>query len=401
MRWNEIAKANALFLICVAGLLAAGLATLWWIPPPKGGTEHHYFFKQLTWLAIGLGAAVLLLIPHYLRFRSLAYPVFAVTLLALAAVRVLASPVKGSHRWFSPMGFSIQPSEFAKIGTVLALACYMMYRDNIRTWTGLVGPFLLAACPLTLVLIQPDLGTALLFFPTLLAMVFAAGARRRHLGMTLGAAMLFLPIAFQFFLKPYQRIRLVSWAVPSLATIDDRFQQLRAIAAVAAGGFFGAGWGEGMQSYALSVPEHQTDFIFAAIAEEWGLLGTTALLSLYGVYVMGGLWLAYRTREPFGRLLVVGLLTMQGAQAAINIGMNIGIAPITGVTLPFVSYGGSSLLASFIGLALILNVNARWVPSFGTREFTGDEPQIPDVGVRRWAPPKSEGEPGASVQPSP
>jgi rod shape determining protein RodA len=394
MRWNEIAKANALFLICIGGLIAASLITLWGIPAPRvkegqpPAPEHYFFFKQLVWLGASLGCLAILLIPQYLRYRTHAYWLFAVSLVAVASLRLcpatIAPIINGARRWFSVAGITVQPSEFAKIASVLALSRYMMYQDNIKTWTGLIGPFLITSCPLLLVLLQPDLGTAMLFFPALVAMVFAAGAKRSHLVLVLVATLAFLPVAYYAVLHDYQRKRLTSFLWPSDSPQGDSYQQLRAIASVASGGWMGADWAEGQSNYAFTVPENHTDFVFSTFAENSGLFGTTLLCLLFLGYMLGGLTLAFRTREPFGRLVVVGLITMQTVQAAINIGMNIGIAPITGITLPFVSYGGSSLVASFLALALILNVNVRWVPSFGTREFEGESGAIRQAGLDPW-----------------
>jgi len=400
MRWKEVIKTNALFLCCVGGLLAAGLVTLWGIPPPrvKAGaappSEHYFFYKQLVWLGASALVVLALMIPHYLRFRSHAYWLYALALMAVAALRFagpsIAPVINGARRWFSVAGITVQPSEFAKIATVLVLARHMMYQHNIKTWTGLVGPFLLTACPLLLVLSQPDLGSSLVFFPALLAMVYAAGARRSHLVLILLATLAFLPVAYFSVLHDYQRSRLTSFLHPSDSPLGDSFQQLRAIASVASGGWLGADWPEGQANYAYSVPEHHTDFIWSTFSEDWGLLGTTIVVSLFVGYLLSVLLLAFRTREPFGRLVVIGLITMQTVQAAINIGMNVGIAPITGITLPYVSYGGSSLVSSFLAFALILNVNSRWVPTFGNREFQGEQGEIPHVGLeplKRGTPP--------------
>jgi rod shape determining protein RodA len=391
MRWTEILKANALFLLCVGGLLAAGLITLWGVPPPRvregvaPQPAHFFFYKQLVWLAISAGVVAVLLIPHYLRFRVHAYWIYAASLLLVASLRFvgpsIAPVINGARRWFSVGGITVQPSEFAKIATVLVLSRYMMYQNNIKTWTGLIGPFFLTACPLLLVLTQPDLGSSLVFFPALFAMLFAAGAKRSHLALILAAMIAFLPVAYFFVLHDYQRARLTSFLHPGDSPLGDSFQQLRAQTSVSAGGWTGADWPEGQPNYAFSVPEHHTDFIWSTFAEQCGLFGTTIVLFLFVGYTLSVLGLAYRTREPFGRLVLIGIIAMQTFQAAINIGMNIGIAPITGITLPYVSYGGSSLLSSFLAFGLLLNVNMRWVPSFGTREFEGESGAIPHVGI--------------------
>jgi rod shape determining protein RodA len=391
MRWTEILKTNALFLLCVGCLLAAGLITLWGVPPPHGREgaapqpAHYFFYKQLVWLGISAGVVLVLMLPHYLRFRVHAYWLYAASLLVVVSLRFvgpsIAPVINGARRWFSIGGITIQPSEFAKIATVLVLSRYMMYQSNIRTWTGLVGPFLLTACPLLLVLSQPDLGSSLVFFPALIAMVYAAGAKRSHLALILLATIAFLPVAYFFVLHDYQRTRLTSFLHPSDSPLGDSFQQIRAETSVAAGGWTGADWPEGQPQFAFSVPEHHTDFIWSTFSEQWGLLGSSIVVALFVGYMFSVLALAFRTREPFGRLVLVGLITMQTVQAAINIGMNIGIAPITGITLPYVSYGGSSLVSSFLAFALILNVNTRWVPSFGTREFEGEPGEIPHVGI--------------------
>lgn len=273
-------------------------------------------------------------------------------------------PVKRhTRRWIELGPFGIQPSEFMKVGLILALAFYLRYRKSYRTWRGLVPPFLLTLAPMLLILRQPDLGTLLMLLPVLFVMLFVAGARLRHLTTIVLLGCATLPAFYMFGMKDYQRARVQ--VLFKQNTQDERwhtgpgYQLRQGLIALGTGRVTGVGYGEGaFVQYGL-LPEEHNDFIFAVIGNQWGLIGCIVVILCYIVIIICGLEVAMVTNDPFGRLLAVGVVVMIVAQALLNICMNIGLAPITGMTLPFVSFGGSSLWANFLALGLLVNVAQR------------------------------------------
>jgi len=346
----------AVGLLCATSLVALDLAS-----PERVG-------RQETWLAVAAAVILLALIPHFQILGRLSYALYGVTIILLIAV-FAGKPAHGTHRWFvMPGGTQLQPSELAKISFVLMLAWHLRHRKNIRSLAGLVVPFILAILPFFLILEEPDLGTALLFPLVLYSMLLAAGARMRHL-LTIGlVALLAMPGAYPF-LRPYQQERLKSQVRILAAGFFNRdddaartgsaYQQFQSMAAIGSGGASGEA-GQGIQAIHQGlVPEAYTDFIFAVIGAKWGFLGCLAVLVLYLGFFAAAVEIAGSTRDLFGRLLVVGLASMILFQALINMYMTVAIAPVVGIALPFVSYGGSSLLASAIAAGLLLNVSVR------------------------------------------
>jgi cell division protein FtsW (lipid II flippase) len=262
----------------------------------------------------------------------------------------------------------VQPAEFAKIATVLLLARTLMYKKSIDRWRGLIVPMSALAIPMGLIAVQPDFGNAILFVPVLFAMLWAAGARTKHIVLLLIVTATAIPVAFRFGMKEYQRNRLLSFISPENVSPNVRYQQEQAVKACGAGGITGRS-GTDDQSYSFDIAYRHTDFVYSILSEELGFLGSTFVLLLFTLFVFQALRMAFLSREPFGRLIVVGLTTFLVFQVYINVGMTIGVAPVTGLTLPLISYGGSSLLTTLLSVGLILNVGARWVPSFSSRDL--------------------------------
>lgn len=327
-------------------------------------------YKQVVWMALGAAVFVALLVPNYMKLGRFAYLIYAVCLVLILA-SYLFPPVNGARRWI-PFGsfFKLQPSEFMKIAVVLALAKYLMYRDNLSRARKLAVPFCLALVPTVLILRQPDLGTALLFIPILFALLYSAGARVKHLGLAAAIGLALLPPLYFFGLKDYQRKRLTGFLHPERTSLQEGYQLVQSKIAIGSGGLTGQGLGQGSQNWMEVLPYDQTDFIFAVVGEEWGLVGAGGLLLLYLALFAASISIALRTREPFGRLIVAGVVGLLAAQVYINVGMTMGLMPVTGMTLPLVSYGGSSMLSSFILLGLVANVAMHHIPVFSSREFT-------------------------------
>lgn len=333
-------------------------------------------FRQWAFVLTGVGLLALVAIPSYQwlgRYAYLAYAVVMALLLLLALDRWLEPfgidvpfvPVRrATRRWIEFGAIGIQPSEFMKVALVLCLARYLRYREDVQEWRGLIKPFALTALPMVLIHFQPDLGTLLMLLPILFAMLWVAGAKKRHLAVVLGAGMVAAPFFYAFVMRDYQRVRVD--VVLRQETADERwhrregYQLRQAKAALGTGGVTGAGFGQGLfVTQDALLPERHNDFIFAMIGHQFGLLGAGAVILAYLVFAVVGAEVAGVTNDPFGRLIAVGLTVMIVAQGLLNIAMIVGLIPITGVTLPFVSYGGSSIWAGLIALGLLLNIERR------------------------------------------
>ena len=317
------------------------------------------FARQVVWIVLTIPAMLIAVLIPYRRLRWISYPLFAVSLVLLIVVYLM--PAKnGAHRWI-PLGImNLQPSEVAKLTFILALAHYLMFRKNYRRLTGLIVPFVLTLIPVGLILREPDLGTSLVFLPVLFAMLFAAGARPRHLALVMlfGAAV--LP-ALWLGMSAEQQSRVVTLFTQrdsGPAPRGDGYHLHQSKQTMTMGGLWGSELAgqPSADSSTLHLPAARTDFVFCLIGEQYGLIGCVVVLGLFLILFARGLMIAAATREPFGRLLACGVVALLAAQTAINTGMTVGLMPITGMTLPLVSYGGSSLLATGVALGLLMNV---------------------------------------------
>ncbi len=330
--------------------------------------------KQVLFFAIGLGAMAAMQTVSYTFLGRYAWTFYFVSLgLLLYTVIGASHPVpgvkmkNGAFNWIDFGPFSLQPAELMKVAFCGVLARYLRFRTNYRSLPGLVPPFLVAMVPLVLILKQPDLGTALIFIPALLIMLFAAGAKLRHLAAVIGAGIFFAPIIWfagsdipvfrhmPLLVKNYQRDRVKALFSNDLDVLEKTgYQQQHALIAFGSGGWTGHGIGN--IPVGRYVPESHNDMVFALIGEQFGFVGAFIVLAAYLVLFATGLEIAAATREPFGRLLAVGVVSLFAGQTFLNLMVCTRLMPVTGVTLPFVSYGGSSLLASFISAGLLLNI---------------------------------------------
>jgi len=361
-------------IFAAAMLLAAiGVIFIWSASYRSGadGTGRYagYPVKQVIWIGVGLAGFALAVLVDYRRIRRHAATVYLVLLALLVLVLKFGSGrISG---WFRLGPVRMQPSEFMKVAYVLVLAQCLMYTATHRRLRGLVLPFLLALVPMALILKQPDLGTALVFLPVLFVVLAVAGARRRHLAAIALVGLLSLPVFWcTGLINNYQKARVLGFVFRDdpvqiraigerLGVRFDTYQQRQSVLIIGSGRLVGRGWGRGTQTRYDFLPEDHTDFIFSVIAEESGLLGATVVPVLYLVIGLFGLRIAQETREPFGRLVAIGMVALIETQAIINLAVALGLMPVTGLTLPFVSYGGSSLLASFIAIGLLINVGMR------------------------------------------
>jgi cell division protein FtsW (lipid II flippase) len=363
--------------LCVGAAIALsllGIAAIGTVPRPG---ETDYALQHGVHFAIGLLAAVVVAAPNYRWAQRLSYPLLILALLMLVFVLLpfvpdtIVHPRNGARRWINVVVADVQPSELAKIAYVLGLANYLRFRTSYRTLGGLLLPLVLTMIPMALILVEPDLGTAMLFLPVLFVMLTAAGAKLRHLVLVIVIGLSAAPMMYPL-LRPHQKARIHALYYQFIG--DDRheqdigFQGDRAQTLVGAGGIRGNGRGHAAELISFNrLPEVHNDMIFAVICCRWGILGAITTWTLFGAFVLGGFLIAARCKDPFGRLVAVGLVATVFAQMAINTGMTLGLTPITGMTLPFVSSGGSSLIASWMMVGLLLNIGMRR-PKFLERE---------------------------------
>ena len=355
-------------LACAMALLAIGLTGIARADELNPGP--NYFSKQVTWALVAIPSLTLSLFVPYRTWKSLGHLLFAASLPLLIIVLFMEKR-NGARCWIQLGFFDLQPSEIVKLTYILALAQYLMYRDNLVRMTGLVAPFLLTLVPLSLIMLEPDLGSAMLFIPVLFAMLFAAGARWRHL-VCVGLLGLMVSPVFWVKMSAEQKSRITSLftQVDSGPTpMGDGWHQHQSKVVISQGGLKGSELSgtkiDDPDAYRLFAA--QTDFVFCLVGERWGFIGAASTLMLYLTFFGLGLRIAGKTQEPFGRLIAVGIVTLWATQTVINTGMTVGLLPVIGITLPLMSYGGSSLLMTAISLGLLLNVGAR--PGY---EVTGE-----------------------------
>ena len=346
--------------------LAVPLVLVGWLGLERceelSGGSGRVLRQQMVWSALAAAAMLAVTLPSYRVLCRWTYLIFAVSLVLLVLVYFFPA-INGARRWIrlGPVGF--QPSEFAKIAFVLALSRYLMYRDNYRRLKGLLPPLGIAVLPVLLILREPDLGTALVFLPVLFLMLFVAGARRIDLASLMLLGVLGAPLLWsQMSLEQKSRVTaLLEQPEPGGIVDGDSYHLYQAKQMIALGG----GWGSLVlgqtvdDSGAYRLPEARSDFILCVLTERMGLPGVAAVLGLFVLLAWRGLAVARATREPFGRLVAAGLVALLCVQVLINTAMTVGLLPITGLSLPLVSYGGSGLLAQGLVLGLLLNIGMR------------------------------------------
>ena len=349
-------------------------------------TQPGYASRQMIHLLIGIALAVAVAVPDYRRLRRFTWPIAIISIILLVFVLIpfvpewLVRPRNGARRWINLFVTDVQPSELAKIAWIALMAEWLARRDTHRRFTGFMLTFAVTLVPFTLILIEPDLGTALLFIPTLLVMLVVAGARFRHVFLVLLCGISLGPLAYftPGVLKPHQIARIdaivAQFRGDSSLDRDEGFQAARARIVVGSGGLVGVGREHARAIVQFNrLPEERNDMIFAVLVCRFGLMGGLVMGGLFILFAASGMSVAATSRDGFGRLMVVGVVSMIFFQMFVNTGMTIGMLPITGMTLPFVSYGGTSLVATWIMVGLVLNVALRRPRRFQRESFTFDE----------------------------
>ncbi len=356
---------DPMLLCAVLALIAFGCVMVYSASYRKleaaGASPDYLLERQLMWAAIGLVVLAAVVLLDYRRYQGWAPLMYAAALLAFVAVlSPLGTEVNGASGWFAIGPFQIQPAEYAKPVLVLLLASVAATGKGDLDSARFVRVVVLALAPMGLLALQPDLGSAMVYTATVLAILLVAGARPRHLVILAAVGVIGIVGAFQLgFVKDYQKARLTAFMDPSGDAKRTGYNLLQSQTAIGSGGLTGKGLLKGSQTNLAYVPEQQTDFIFSAVGEELGFVGAVTLLLLFALLVWRGFRIAVLSRDFYGTLVATGVTAVIAFQAFLNVGVTMGIMPVTGVTLPLVSYGGSSLITTCILVGLLLNVHMR------------------------------------------
>ena len=318
------------------------------------------YIKQIYWILCGLGALLLAVFMDYRILSRYAYPIFIITVLSLVFVLLFGTISSGARRWIHIGPLTLQVSEFAKFALILILAKYFeggkaSGQYNLK---DLIVPTLLAGLLAGLIYMQPDLGTALIVIFILFVFVVAIELNPKTLWRLIGTGIILAPFTW-FLLKDYQKTRILTLFNPEMDPLRTGYHTIQSKIAVGSGGFWGKGLMAGTQSRLNFLPEKHTDFIFSVFAEELGFIGVAVLLTLYLVLILKGLNIAYRAADRFGLFVALGIVASLAFYVIFNIGMTVGIFPVTGLPLPLLSYGGSSLITNMFALGLLLNIEMR------------------------------------------
>jgi rod shape determining protein RodA len=339
--------------------------------------------RQAVYVGAGVVAACAMALPHYRRLGHASWVLFALAVGMLVFLLIplvpswLVRPRNGARGWIDLGPVDLQPSELAKIAWVVALGWYLRFKANHRTLRGLLPPAIITAVPVGLITLQPDLGTALLFVPALFAVLVAAGAKFKHLALVVLLSLLAAPASYPLLL-PHQKARIAGMFMQfrgdASADQDINMQSVTAQRLAGAGGVLGL---PDQRARTLirfnALPERHNDMVYSVVCARFGMVGGLAVMGLYLAWAAGALWTAALCREPFGRLVPVGLTAFVGAQMFVNIGMNVGLLPIIGVTLPMVSHGGTSMVTQWIMTGLIWSIAVRRPKATLHRSFEWDD----------------------------
>lgn len=342
-------------------LLAVGAFTLYSaVTVGSGAPQTYIFYKQISWYVISFCVMAVVVAVDYRFINKWAYVIYGGVVLLLVLVLVKGDYIAGARRWLSLGPFSLQPSELAKIAIIIALAHYFSKVKGPQgfKFLDLIPAAVLVGVPFLLVLKQPDLGTALMLLLIAGCIAFVAKIERKTF-IVLIAAVVVMAVALFFTLEDYQMTRVSIFLNPGQDPLGAGYHIIQSKIAIGSGMLLGKGYLHGPQNALDFLPEEHTDFIFAVLAEEWGLVGASIVLLLFLILIFSSVNVALRAKDPFCVLIAAGVAALIFWQVLINICMTMGLMPVVGVPLPFISYGGSSLLTMSIGVGLVLNVSMR------------------------------------------
>ena len=347
-------------LIAVLFLIVSGIVLIYSATyNAAGASTKTLYTRQIYWALIALVGFFVTILIDYHQIVRYGIALYILNNLLLVYLLISGNSRAGVNRWVSFMGISFQPSEFMKIILVLILAEYLSrrYKEDIKT-REIATLLMLVGLPFVLVMKQPDLGSAILLIPIFIVILLVAEAPLIWLISLMGATFTAAPIIWRR-LKPYQINRILSFIKPHLDPLGIGYQVLQSRIAVGSGGLLGQGFLSGTQSQLKFIPQHHTDFIFSVLAEEWGFVGCIIIIVLFLFIILKGIDFALHAKDRLGALIAMGIVSIFIFNVSINIGMVVGLMPITGIPLPFLSYGGTSLVSNMAAIGLILNIHMR------------------------------------------
>ncbi len=344
---NRFRSFDWIFFAGVLALSAVGIMMIY-STGFAGSAESSLWIRQIVAFGIGLAGMFFFSSLDYRFFRKASSVIYLFSILLLILVLLLGQDIRGSRRWFSFGSVNFQPAEFSKLALIIILAKYFQVRDPfLRKFRYVVWSFVYAALPVALIILQPDLGSALVHLGIWGGMLLVAHIPKRFFLYLFLSFLIVSAVSWQFVLAPYQKDRLHTFVDPTADPLGRGYNVIQSMVAVGSGGVFGRGLARGLQSQLKFLPERQTDFIFASTVEELGFLGGGLVLLFFAVVLARILRLMKRSSDSFGNYLAAGVFFLLLVQIAVNVGMNLGLLPVTGITLPFLSYGGSSLVITF------------------------------------------------------
>lgn len=350
-------------LICVVGVLSIYSSTY----QKEGKLWQEIYQRQIFWILLGL---LLFLLTSNFNYRSLwdwTYFLYGLAIFLLIMVIALGIVRLGAQRWLKIIWFNFQPSEIVKLIMVIFLARYFSLKsaDNVSLkvnrfgiFKSLVIPFIFTILPVGLIIEQPDLGSGAIIMFLFILILYLGKVKLKHISVFLAVILLLMPVSWNF-LRDYQKDRIMVFLNPNVDPLGAGYTIIQSKIAIGSGGILGKGWLSGTQSQLHFLPESHTDFIFATFTEEWGFLGGVMLMLLYYLLIRQGIYIAERTHDHFGKLLAWGISMLLAVEVVVNIAMNMGFAPVVGLPLPLMSYGGSSVCVTFIALGILVNINKR------------------------------------------
>lgn len=340
---------------------AIGLANLYSVSYSAKQSLNVIFYKQVIYVCVGVALVFAFSYLDYRKLDSFIYLAYVINLILLILVLFIGTSASGAKRWLSLGVVNVQPSEIMKVTLALTLAKYFSKEKNIDGYSlkSLFIPFLIAFVPALLVIAEPDLGTGLIILTIAFIIFLFVKIKKSSLIALILTGAIALPLVYSFVLKDYQKKRVLTFVDPSSDPKGAGYNILQSKIAVGSGRLTGKGFTKGTQSQLKFLPEHHTDFIFSVFAEEHGFLGTSVLLILYALLFFFGVRISSRTEDKFGAILAIGLISILFLHSFINIGMILGIMPVVGVTLPFMSYGGTSIIVSFLIVGIIQSISIK------------------------------------------
>lgn len=351
---------SIVMLLSLIGIMTIYSATR---PPVETLNHPDFYLKQILWLVISLSALVMVTLFDYQWFYRLSRYLYIVGLIMLIVVLIAGKTTMGAQRWIMLGPLTFQPSEFFRVVFIIAFSAYLTtLQEPLQDKTYIKSALLFALFPLLLVFKQPDLGTTILLFFIFVSLSLIKGINRKFIALALVIAIISVPFLGHILwdrLKDYQKSRITAFISPEEDVAGAGYHINQSKITIGSGGLFGKGYLKGTQGPLRFLPEKHTDFIFAVYAEEWGFIGSVFLIGLYLLLLLRGLDTALKAKDEFGRLVAAGITSMFFIYLTVNVGMTMGILPVVGVPLPFVSYGGTALLSNFIAAGILISIRTR------------------------------------------